>query len=55
MSKTRNTEDNATIKGCSELLVAFAVGIVICYIISVQRRRKAFLTLPNSRAAVNTE
>ena len=35
MSKTRNTEDNATIKGCSELLVAFAVGIVICYIISV--------------------
>lgn len=33
--KNRNTEDNATIKGCSELVVAFAVGMVICFIISV--------------------
>lgn len=33
--KNRNTEDNATIKGCSELVVAFAVGMVICFIISL--------------------
>lgn len=27
--------DNATIRGCSELLVAFALGLLICLIISV--------------------
>lgn len=27
--------DNATVKGCSELLVAFALGLLICLIISV--------------------
>lgn len=27
--------DNATVKGCSELIVAFALGLLICLIISV--------------------
>ena len=27
--------DNATIKGCSELLVAFALGLLICLVISL--------------------
>lgn len=33
--KNRKTEENATIKGCSELVVAFAVGIAICFLISL--------------------
>lgn len=33
--KNRKTEENATIKGCSELVVAFVVGMVICFVISV--------------------
>lgn len=28
-------EDNATIKGCSELIVAFVIGMIICFVISV--------------------
>lgn len=30
-----NEYDNATIKGCSELIVAFALGLLICFAISV--------------------
>ena len=30
-----NECDNATIKGCSELIIAFALGLLICFIISV--------------------
>lgn len=28
-------EDNTTIKGCSELIVAFVIGMIICFVISV--------------------
>lgn len=30
-----NECDNATIRGCSELIVAFALGLLICFVISV--------------------
>lgn len=30
-----NEDENATVKGCSELIVAFAIGLLVCFVISV--------------------
>ena len=44
--------DNATVKGCSELIVAFALGLLICFVLSMCAGCKAQKELQIERVEV---